>query len=146
MFHPIKSNTFIPHATFIPCMQKSAKGEAAQSKQLNDHQFVIDAKTKRAVKPLKFDIFGQFGYFLMLLVSILWPCIYIVVLYDYYYLCQLKGIDNLCFYGEYPIFGNYDTNSEVLFTIWLASSLWYGFWLSFYGKIINWFRVEVSAE
>lgn len=39
--------------------------------------------------------------------------LYILVLYDYYRNCQVSGIDGLCFYGDYYIFGTFDFNSKV---------------------------------
>ena len=39
--------------------------------------------------------------------------IFILVLYDYYRNCQVSGIDGLCFYGDYYIFGTFDFNSKV---------------------------------
>lgn len=39
--------------------------------------------------------------------------LFILVLYDYYRNCQVSGIDGLCFYGDYYIFGTFDFNSKV---------------------------------
>lgn len=96
--------------------------------------------------PLHHGPFGILAYTFMLLISLLWPVLYLLVLFDYYWQCQILGIDALCFYGQYPIFGNYDVNGKVFFVIWALSSVWYAFWLSFQGKIVNWFRVACDAE
>ena len=56
---------------------------------------------------------GEICWWLLILTSLQWICIYVVVLVDTYYSCQLTGIDNLCFFGTYFIFGSYDRNGTV---------------------------------
>lgn len=59
----------------------------------------------------------QIGYSLCCLVSASCTALFILVLYDYYRNCQVSGIDGLCFYGDYYIFGTFDFNSKVWFCI-----------------------------
>eukprot|EP01062_Namystynia_karyoxenos_P046573 TRINITY_DN3495_c0_g3_i2.p1 TRINITY_DN3495_c0_g3~~TRINITY_DN3495_c0_g3_i2.p1 ORF type:complete len:1321 (+),score=488.44 TRINITY_DN3495_c0_g3_i2:105-4067(+) len=51
---------------------------------------------------------------------------YVIVLVDYYINCQFDDWpDNVCFYGDYRIFGDYDRNSQVFFGIWCVSLAWF---------------------
>ena len=60
-------------------------------------------------------VFGnvQIGYSLCCLFSLSCTALFILVLWDYYSDCQVSGIDGLCFYGDYFIFGTFDFNSRV---------------------------------
>jgi len=58
-----------------------------------------------------FDL--QIGYSLCCLFSLSCTALFILVLWDYYSDCQVSGIDGLCFYGDYFIFGTFDFNSKV---------------------------------
>ena len=42
-----------------------------------------------------------------------WLVIFLVLDISYYNKCEFKGIDAACFYGDYFVFGDYQTNSEV---------------------------------
>ena len=55
----------------------------------------------------------QIGYGLCCLFSLSCTALFILVLWDYYNNCQVSGIDGLCFYGDYFIFGTFQFNSEV---------------------------------
>lgn len=55
----------------------------------------------------------------------LWLGVAFIVLLDYYDGCQFTGVDNLCFYGDYLIFGGWTTNSELLFQSWWLMLLWF---------------------
>jgi hypothetical protein len=39
-------------------------------------------------------------------------------LWDFYNKCQVGGIDNLCFFGDHFIFGDYLNNGQVFFVVW----------------------------
>ncbi len=58
-------------------------------------------------------VFGEICYGLCLLISLNLFCIYLLVLLDTYNKCQVTGIDNLCFVGNYFIFGTYRRNGTV---------------------------------
>ena len=49
---------------------------------------------------------------LIILVSLGWLVIFLVIIIDQYNDCEFKSIDDACFYGDYFIFGDYDTNSK----------------------------------
>ncbi len=66
-------------------------------------------------------LFGEICYGLCLLISLNLFCIYLLVLLDTYNKCQVKGIDNLCFFGNYFIFGTYRRNGTVSERIKLES-------------------------
>jgi hypothetical protein len=57
---------------------------------------------------------------------------------DYYYNCQLTGVDALCFYGSHPVFGDYDTNSQYFITNWFVSLTWFALNLFYKDQISIW--------
>lgn len=60
----------------------------------------------------KENIFGQICSLLIILVSLGWLIIFLVIIIDQYNNCEFKSIDDACFFGDYFIFGDYDTNSK----------------------------------
>lgn len=90
--------------------------------------------------------FGMLAYGFCLLISFVWLMLLLIVIIDYYWNCQLTGIDNMCFYGKMPIFGDEYKNSVAFFCIWCGSSTWYALWLFFSSDLRNWFRTPCSFE
>lgn len=68
--------------------------------------------------------FGEVCWCLCILMSLQWIAIYLMVLLDTYDKCQVTGIDNLCFYGTYFIFGSYNRNGTVSMLGNLPILLW----------------------
>ena len=97
-------------------------------------------------RPLRTHWAGRLCYALCCLVSLQILALYIVFLVDYYAGCQLKSIDNLCFYGTHFLLGSYMTNGTDLFVVWCVSVVWYTGWVLYKGRVINWFRVPVPAR
>ena len=56
----------------------------------------------------------------------MWVALYVIVIAGYYWQCEFKGFNNMCFYGSYPVFGNYARNSTAFFVVWCCSLLSYG--------------------
>ena len=52
----------------------------------------------------------------------------------------------MCFYGSYPIFGNYARNSTAFFVIWCCSLLSYAQLLLVKDRLRNFFRVPCDAS
>ncbi|KAH8092983.1 hypothetical protein JL720_5154 [Aureococcus anophagefferens] len=70
----------------------------------------------------------------------------ILCIVDYYVDCQMKGIDNLCFYGKYPIFGNYAENSRVFFAAWFALNVWLAVAFFFKNDLRDFFREPCALD
>ncbi len=87
---------------------------------------------------------GSACYALCCAVSLQFLALYITILVDFYMGCQVRSIDNLCFYGNHFLFGSYDANGLAFFVIWCASVVWYTGWVLCKGRVINWFRLPVS--
>jgi hypothetical protein len=68
---------------------------------------------------------GTFCFYSLAGISLLWLGIVILIIYGYYDGCELTGIDNFCFYGEYQVFGAYKQNSEALFGAWCFGAIWF---------------------
>ena len=75
-----------------------------------------------------------------------WLGLYLVVLVDYYWECELTGLNNMCFYGSYPVFGNYSRNSTVLFGTWLCSLAAYSHLLIYSARLRNFYRLPCAVE
>ncbi|EGB07501.1 hypothetical protein AURANDRAFT_64821 [Aureococcus anophagefferens] len=58
----------------------------------------------------------------------------------------MKGIDNLCFYGKYPIFGNYAENSRVFFAAWFALNVWLAVAFFFKNDLRDFFREPCALD
>eukprot|EP00965_Chrysotila_dentata_P014001 464080-Pleurochrysis_carterae.AAC.4 len=50
-----------------------------------------------------------------------WLALFILVDFDTYYECELTGLNNMCFYGSYPIFGNYRRSALAFLITWYES-------------------------
>ena len=86
---------------------------------------------------------GRLCYALCCAISLQFLALYITILVDFYMDCQVRSIDNLCFYGNHFLFGSYDANGLAFFVIWCASVVWYTGWVLCKGRVINWFRLPV---
>lgn len=75
-----------------------------------------------------------------------WLGLYLVVLFDYYWDCELTGLNNMCFYGSYPIFGSFNRNSVVLFGTWCCSLAAYSHLLVFSSGLRNFYRLPCAVE
>ena len=77
---------------------------------------------------------GSACYALCCAVSLQFLALYITILVDFYMGCQVRSIDNLCFYGNHFLFGSYDANGLAFFVIWCASVVWYTGWVLCKGR------------
>ena len=89
----------------------------------------------------KSHILGQVCLALYTLVTFGWLCIHVVILYGYYANCEFESIDNMCFYGDFRVFGNAKANNKVFFTLWVLSVAWFMVMLAAGEKLLNWFRM-----
>jgi hypothetical protein len=96
--------------------------------------------------PYHTDLFGTVCYYLVNTISISWVLLFLVLIIDYYYDCELEGIDSLCYYGSYPIFGDYDTNAEYFFTTWVFSLVWYIILLANKDQLRGFFMIPCGME
>lgn len=123
---------------------KSATPRWRQS-ETQEHTAVDTVGPPLQFRPLRAHPFGRLCYGLCCLVSVQIIALYIVFLVDYYNGCQLRGIDNLCFYGNHFLFGSYMANGTAFFTVWVVSVLWFTGWVLCKGRVINWFRLPVGV-
>ncbi|KAL3676686.1 hypothetical protein R1sor_026634 [Riccia sorocarpa] len=91
-------------------------------------------------------IFGEWCYLLCCLTSLHWIAIFILILVDTYNGCQVGGIDNLCFFGNNFIFGTYELNGKVFFTVWWLAAVWFTTWVLNKGRVHNWFRTPCELS
>ena len=97
-------------------------------------------------RPYCKNTFGTVCHILWTVISVSWVLMYLVIIVDYYIDCQIKGIDNLCYYGTYPIFGDYRTSSEYFFTVWCLSLVWYSVSLLYKDQIQLWFMLPCGMS
>lgn len=96
--------------------------------------------------PYLADVFGTACYYMINVISVSWLLLFFILIIDFYNDCELEGIDSLCYYGSYPLFGNYDTNAEYFFAVWILSLIWYVFILVFNDQLRGWFMIPCSME
>ena len=111
--------------------------------EIKDIEIIYDQTSPSTILqlPFKVNTFGTLCYYLMNLISMSWIFIFLVIIVDVYLDCQFEGIDNLCNYGTWPIFGDYDTNAEYFFVVWILSTLWYLAIVVFRDQIRGWFML-----
>eukprot|EP01062_Namystynia_karyoxenos_P046569 TRINITY_DN3495_c0_g1_i1.p1 TRINITY_DN3495_c0_g1~~TRINITY_DN3495_c0_g1_i1.p1 ORF type:complete len:1335 (+),score=358.47 TRINITY_DN3495_c0_g1_i1:74-4078(+) len=98
-------------------------------------------------QPFRESSLGNWCFGLVWATSVSLFLAYLFILADYYNNCELKDWpDNLCFYGNYPIFGNYDQNSEVFFAIWVLSLAWFSVVSLKATQLRNFFRTPCRFE
>ena len=96
--------------------------------------------------PYKVDTFGTICYSLVNLISLSWLLIFLVIIVDVYLHCQFRGVDCLCNYGSWPIFGNYDTSANYFFSTWCLSTTWYLFIVIYRDQLRGWFMLPSSVS
>jgi len=95
-----------------------------------------------AMVAMQDNMFGTICNFLVSNVYTVMAMWYLTILLDTYWNCQLKGPDNLCFYGSRPIFGHKFTDAQIFFSWWCVALSW-NLVMFFKGKYIrNFFRSE----
>ena len=114
--------------------------------ETDEHRVEVAADELLKFLPYRTSPVGMLCYALCCAVSLQFVALYIVILVDYYAACQLRSIDNLCFYGTYFLFGSYDVNGTVFFVVWVLSVIWYTTWVLCKGRVINWFRVPCGLK
>ena len=97
-------------------------------------------------KPFKKTLFGSLCLFLIQLISVVWVINFMVIDADYYFDCEFRGIDSMCFYGSYPIFGDYDLQSEFFFTNWILCFAWFVILLVYKDQLVGWFMVPSTMQ
>ena len=97
-------------------------------------------------RPLRKNCFGRLCMILWRLISVGFMCFFAVLIADYYYDCELSGVDALCFFGSHPIFGDYATNSSYFICNWFMSLFWFGMNLMYKDKIHIWFMHPCSMS
>lgn len=71
---------------------------------------------------------------------------YLVLCIDFYLECENTGSpDNLCYFGTFRIFGDYQRNSEAFFAVWILMSLYSLAVCSFWRELRDWVRRPSSA-
>jgi magnesium-transporting ATPase (P-type) len=70
--------------------------------------------------------------------------LYVLFLYGYYANCEFKSIDNLCFFGDYGVWGDFDTNSEAFFALWCVALVWFTGLLNWADQIRLFFLIPCS--
>jgi cation-transporting ATPase 13A3/4/5 len=85
--------------------------------------------------PYQSNTLGDIVNIIINLNSLSLVMILLICIIDYYNDCQFEGIDNLCFFGNNPIFGSYDKNTNFFFAGWILSLFWFATLLVFKNEI-----------
>jgi len=105
-----------------------------------------EATSEVKVQGYKNHLMGTITFGSLWAVSISILVAWLVLFIDYFHKCEWGGIDNLCFFGDYYIFGSYTVNSEVMMFIWVFGLLWYGFIIVMASKFRNLCRLPCSLR
>jgi E1-E2 ATPase len=129
-----------------PARSKNTTPRWRQSETQEAAAVDVHADDMLLFRPMRTHPVGVFCYGLCCLVSLQILALYLVFLIDYYAGCQLKSIDNLCFYGTHFLLGSYMQNGTDFFVVWCISVVWYTGWVLCKGRVINWFRMPVATR
>ena len=111
-----------------------------------DDEAPAAAPEKIEMRGLRETKAGTAAYVMCLATTASLFALVILCIVDYYVDCQMKGIDNLCFYGKYPIFGNYAENSRVFFAAWFALNVWLAVAFFFKNDLRDFFREPCALD
>ncbi|BBN18845.1 hypothetical protein MPTK1_8g05990 [Marchantia polymorpha subsp. ruderalis] len=111
-----------------------------------DIRLNVEGQAELRFTGYKTTVFGEWCYLLCCLVSLHWMAIFVLILVDTYNGCQVGGIDNLCFFGNNFIFGTYELNGKIFFTVWWLAVFWYTTWVLNKGRVHNWFRTPCPFD
>jgi hypothetical protein len=119
-----------------------------EANEFDIHDDKLNSSNEKSIiqKPLQQTLFGKFCLFLIQLNSVVFVINFIVINIDYYWMCQFTGIDNMCFYGSYPLLGGYDMQSKFFFVNWIMSFVWFLILLIYKDQLAGWFMVPTTME
>lgn len=123
------------------CRNRSNTPRWRQSETAEHVSTDISAEDALQFRPLRAHWAGRACYALCCAVSLQIIALYLVFLVDFYQGCQLRSIDNLCFYGTHFLLGSYMANGTAFFVVWCVSVFWFTGWVLCKGRVINWFRL-----
>ena len=123
------------------CRNRSNTPRWRQSETAEQVSTDVGAEDALQFRPLRAHWAGRACYALCCAVSLQIIALYLVFLVDYYQGCQLRSIDNLCFYGTHFLLGSYMANGTAFFVVWCVSVFWFTGWVLCKGRVINWFRL-----
>uniref|UniRef100_A0A0G4FG43 Uncharacterized protein n=1 Tax=Chromera velia CCMP2878 TaxID=1169474 RepID=A0A0G4FG43_9ALVE len=101
----------------------AAEGEAEEPRPPPQRE--TETSVEVEVEPLKSNQWGSASTLLISAVSVLWMLLFLCVCIDQYLGCQLRGVDNLCYYGYYIFTGAFNRNANFYFTLWCCCVPWY---------------------
>lgn len=120
-----------PASAVAAAASSSGASPTSEQKKADDlYKALLDAdeapQTESLIYiPYRKTQFGTACYYWMHMITAHWVMLFIIILFDVYYGCQLKSVDSLCPYGSYPIFGTFDNNEPHFFTFWCISMAWF---------------------
>lgn len=71
---------------------------------------------------------------------------YFIVILDVYIDCELNSWNAMCFFGSYPISGNYNRSSVILYSTWVVVLVTYSHLLIYKEVLPNWYRLPCKAR
>eukprot|EP00873_Tetraselmis_striata_P045781 jgi/Tetstr1/466045/TSEL_010632.t1 len=94
----------------------------------------------------KNNTFGTVCYHLLAVTSAVLMGIYWVIIIEKYWHCEFFGIDNLCFFGSYPLSGGYMANGTFFFAFWWVCLVFFGLLIAVKVKARNFFRTPCDTR
>ena len=98
------------------------------------------------VLPYRSSVLGRCGLVGAAAFYLQWIYLYVLILVDNYYDCQFGGINNLCFFGSYPLFGTSMRNELAFFVCWWCSLLAFLHLLWCADRLLDFFRLPCALD
>jgi cation-transporting ATPase 13A3/4/5 len=124
-YHIEEPAAAIAAASSSPSSPTSEKNKADQL-----YKALLEADEKPVAEsliyvPYRKTLFGTVCYYWMHIMTAHWVMLFIIIMFDVYFGCQVRSVDSLCAFGSYPIFGSFETNEPYFFTYWCLSMSWF---------------------
>ncbi|KAI5068179.1 hypothetical protein GOP47_0016524 [Adiantum capillus-veneris] len=143
---PIKPVLYKEGPSFDGPLHSNSTNVINKVKATKETHLDVDSDRELQITGYLHTAFGEFCYIMCCVVSLHWIALFILTLFDTYNQCEVGGIDNLCFYGNYVIFGSYGFNAMIFFVIWWLSAVWFTGWVMNHNRVHNWFRLPCSLS
>lgn len=132
-------------ATALPTLSRHSTAQDVQMGEVSTRKASIAPGIKQA--PMHMTGFsdktlGTIAFWALHSITVLLFLMYFIVLTGYYYGCDMTGIDALCLYGDWYIFGTGALNGNIFFVLWCCFFVWFAFLLYVKPTLRNFFRLE----
>ena len=84
-----------------------------------------------------------YGVYFATVMGMIW---YLLIIVDTYNDCEIKGMDTLCWFGDFVLFGTETNDQWIFFTWWCCVTSWNIFLFVHGRKLRNFFRIDCEMS